>query len=328
MTIAAEFIRHWLYSDDTASEYYHENPADRAEYLHTAIAPYMRNEIRGVYVRVRLADRKGSPCVFGRLVRFARHKGAPFTGRAVVAVPGTRWNARAVEVTVPRDAILAVVPGRFLSPFALSVDPSPVAARVHRDAVADLRYTIGQSGYNVARAVEQLTTAAWAVGESFPAVLGGARNAFLHGAAADGARRAADLIAIVRAIAPDLFAPAPAAPKPAPEAPAPVEVVDAERAEDVDPADPVEAAWEALDTAIDAVRDVDESPALHATREAESIARRKSAAGAASAAVEALAAYDARARAERDAIERTLRAAVAVLEARERRALLTSKGAA
>lgn len=327
MTTAADSLRPWLFSDDPAGEYYHANPADRAEYLHTAIAPYMRNAIRGVYVRVRLADRKGSPCVFGRVVRFARHKGRPFSGRAVVAIPGTRWNARAVEVTVPRDAILSVVPGRFLSPFALSVDPSPVAARVHRDAVADLRYTIGQSGYNVARAVEQLTAAAWAVGESFPEVLGGARDAFLHGAAAAGARRAADLIAIVHGIAPDLFAPAPAPKAPAP-APAPVEVVDAERDEDVDPADPVEAAWEALDTAIEAVRGVDESPADHATHAADSLARRKSAAGATSAAVEALAAYDARARAERDAVERALRAAVAVLEARERRDLLAAKGAA
>lgn len=293
-------LRPWLYSDTIEGL---ATAADLAEYLHTVHFDHT------VIVRVRVpAGRHSSRVVFGRLRRFTRaSKGSD--GRAVVQVPGVRSWGQSIDVTVPREAILAVVPGRYLAPYATAEEPTPIAARRAREAVGELQYTLGQAGYNAAIATADLHIVCSLAGFPFGAGVDNARNAFLHSAHLDGARTAGDLIARVRTIAPDLFAPA----EEVPHVPAAVEVA--------------EETWESAREAVKRTA----SPASLAVDAADAIAaapwkRDRRAFAFDDARREALEAYDARARAERDAVLKLLAAAVAVAEERER--VAASKGAA
>lgn len=298
----ASALGFWLYSDTIEG---FSTAADLSEYLHTV---YFNQTI---IVRVRVpAGRHSSRVVFGRLRRFTRRGvGGRGDGRAVVQVPGVRSWGQSIDVTVPREAILAVVPGRYLAPYATAEEPTYIAARRAREAVEELRYTLSQAGYNAAIATADLHIVCSLAGFPFGAGVDNARNAFLHSAHLDGARTAGDLIARVRTIAPDLFAPA----EEVPHVPAPVEVV--------------EETWEAAREAVK----LTSSPASLAVDAADAIAdapwkRDRRAFAFDDARREALEAYDARARAERDAVLKLLAAAVAVAEERER--VATSKGAA
>lgn len=297
-----EYLRPWLYSDTIEGL---ASAADLADYLRQCFPGHT------VIVRVRVpAGRHSTRVVFGRLRRFTRP--AKGEGRAVVQVQGVRSWGQSIDVTVPRSSLLAVVPGRYLAPYALAEEPTPVAARRAREAVEALRYTLGQAGYNAAIALSDLHIACHLSGFPFGAGVDNARGAFLHSAAADGARTAVDLIARVRTIAPDLFAPADA--EEVPHVPAAVEVA--------------EEAWESAREAVKLTT----SPASLAVEAADAIAdspwkRARRAFAFDDARRDALEAYDTRARAERDAVLKLLAAAVAVAEERERVAA-ASKGAA